>query len=165
MRTSFTYLLAACLVGCSVPAAASDSQADRVTLTGLTPISVVLEELPPIAQRNGLTSAALQSDVERRLRQAGISITPDADAYLYVHVTIADPGGRLPLPYFVDVSLMQEVTLPRGVRTRTPLQCPTWNLTSLGMVSGTGLRMAIGDRVAQFVDQFIVAYRSVNPKP
>ena len=152
------------LVTCSIPAFAGDSPDDRVTLTGLSPISVVVEELSAVAQKNGLTAASVQTDVERRLRQAGISLTPDADAYLYVHVTVADPGGALPLPYYVDVSLMQEVTVPRGVRTRTPLQSPTWGLNSLGMVSGPGLKVAIGDRVTQFVDQFIRAYQSVNPK-
>ena len=99
-----------------------------------------------------------------RLRQAGITLTPDADAYLYVHVTVADPGGSLALPYVVDVSLMQEVTLPRGLRTRTPLQAPTWSVNNLGMVGATGLRVAITDHVTQFVDQFIKAYQSVNPK-
>ena len=152
------------LVTCSIPAFAGDSPDDRITLTSLSPISVVVEELSAVAQKNGLTAASVQTDVERRLRQAGISLTPDADAYLYVHVTVADPGGALPLPYYVDVSLMQEVTVPRGVRTRTPLQSPTWGLNSLGMVSGPGLKVAIGDRVTQFVDQFIRAYQSVNPK-
>ena len=165
MRTSFTWLLAGWLVSGSIPAIASDSQADRVTLTGLTPISVVVEDLPAIAEKNGLTTSTVQSDVERRLRQAGIALTSDADAYLYVHVTVADPGGTLALPYIVDVSLMQEVTLPRGLRTRTPLQCPTWSVNSLGMVSPAGLRLAVSDRVAQFVDQFVKAYQSVNPKP
>lgn len=99
--------------------AASDTQVDRVTLTGLTSISVVVEGLPSIARNSGLRDAALQADVERRLRQAGISLTSDADAYPYVHVTVADPGG---------------------------------------------LRTTVSDRVAQFVDQFIRAYQSVNPK-
>lgn len=164
MRRPLTWLLAGWLTSYSAPAAAGDTQVDRVTLTGLTPISVVVEGLPPIAQNNGLTDAALQADVERRLRRAGILLTSDADAYLYVHVTVADPGGSLPLPYFVDVALMQEVTLPRGLRTRTPLQCPTWGLTTLGMVGAGGLRLAVSDRVAQFIDQFIRAYQSVNPK-
>jgi len=156
--------LAGWLIALSVPASASDSQADRVTLTGLTPISVVVEDLPAVVQRSGLTTDALDADVARRLRQAGIVLTPDADAYLYVHITVVDSGSASPLPYFVDVTLMQEVTLPRGLRTRTPLQCPTWGLNSLGMVGGTGLRATISDRVAQFVDQFIKAYQSVNPK-
>jgi hypothetical protein len=165
MRLSLTWILAAWLMGIPAPAAAADSQIERASLTGLTTISVVVEALAPIAEKNGLTTAALQTDVERRLRQAGISLTPDADAYLYVHVTVADPGPSLPLPYVVDVSLMQEVTLPRGLKTRTPLQCPTWSLNRLGMSSADRVRTPVTDRVDEFVDQFIRAYQSVNPKP
>lgn len=165
MRTLLTWMLAGWLMGHSAAAAASDSQAERDTLAKLTTISVVVEALAPIAERNGLTSAALQTDAERRIRQAGISVTPDADAYLYVHVTVANPGASLPLPYVVEVTLMQEVTLPRGLRMRTPFQSPTWWLNRLGMVGRDGLRTAVTDRVAEFVDQFIRAYLSVNPKP
>src|SRR5437868_5373135 len=165
MRVYFTWVLAWCLIGLSATAAlASDSQVERASLTGLTAISVVVEDLPAIARANGISTAALQADVERRVRQAGISIAPDADAYLYVHVTIADAGAALPIPYFVDVSLMQEVTLPRGIKTRTPLQTPTWGLNRLGMVSATALRASVTDRVDMFVDQFIAAFRSVNAK-
>ena len=162
---SLTWILVGWLMGLPAVAAAADSQIERASLTGLTTISVVVEELAPIAEKNGLTTAALQTDVERRLRQAGISVTPDADAYLYVHVTVADPGPSLPLPYVVDVSLMQEVTLPRGLKTRTPLQCPTWSLNRLGMSSADRVRTPVTDRVDEFVDQFIRAYQSVNPKP
>jgi hypothetical protein len=166
MRISLTWILVGSLMGFpAAAAAAADSQIERASLTGLTTISVVVEELAPIAEKNGLTTAALQTDVEGRLRQAGISITPDADAYLYVHVTVADPGASLPLPYVVDVSLMQEVTLPRGLKTRTPLQCPTWSLNRLGMSSADRVRAPVTDRVHEFVDQFIRAYQSVNPKP
>ena len=153
------------LVCVATPAGASDSQSDRASLAGLSVISVVVEDLPSIAASNGLTKAALQADTERRLRLAGISITPDSDAYLYVHVTVADPGPSLPLPYYVDVALMQEITIPRGgVQSRTPLQCPTWSVNRLGMASGDRLRPNVADRVGEFVDQFIRAYRSVNPK-
>ena len=155
-----TWILVGWLVGLPAVAAAADSQIERASLTGLTTISVVVEELAPIAEKNGLTTVALQTSVERRLRQAGISVTPDADAYLYVHVTVADPGASLPLPYVVDVSLMQEVTLPRGLKTRTPLQCPTWSLNRLGMSSADRVRAPVTDRVNEFVDQFIRAYQS-----
>jgi hypothetical protein len=158
-------LAAASLAGGTAAAAPSDSQVERASLTALTTISVVVEDLAPVAQKNGLSGAAIQADVEQRLRQAGISITPDADAYLYVHITVADPGASLPLPYLVDVSLMQEVTLPRGVKTRTPLQVPTWGLNRLGMSDAGGLRVVANGRVDEFVDLFIKAFRSVNPKP
>jgi hypothetical protein len=162
--TSTSAVVLGCLIGVARPATAADSAIERATLTGLATMSVVVEGLPPIAEKNGLTTAALQSEVTRRLRQAGISIVEDADAYLYVHVTVADAGASLPLPYLVDVSLMQEVTLPRGLKTRTPLQCPTWGLNRLGLASPTIVRSAVTDRVTEFVDQFIAAYRSVNPK-
>jgi hypothetical protein len=164
MRAPLTWLIIGILLGCCPAAAAEDSQVERATLMGLTPISVVVEELAPIAQANGLSTAALQADAERRLRQAGISVTPDADAYLYVHLTAADAGASAPVPYFVEVALMQEVTLPRGVRTQTPLQCPTWWVNRLGLISPNLLRTSVADRVDEFVDQFIRAYRSVNPK-
>jgi hypothetical protein len=60
------------------------------------------------------------------------ALTPDADVYLYVHVPVADPGASLPPLYVVEVSLMRDVGLPRGVKTRTPLQCPSWSLNRLG---------------------------------
>jgi len=164
MRVLETAALIAVLVTYAAPATASDSQIDRVTLTGLGAISVVVENPSAVAEKNGFDGAAVQTAIERRLRAAGISIVPDADAYLYVHVTVADPGGAMPLPYLVEVTLMQEVTLPRGLRTRTPLQCPTWGLNSLGLVSPSALRTSVVARIDEFVDQFIVAYRSVNPK-
>ena len=163
-HTYICALLLGGLIGLSHSAAAADSAIERATLTGLTTMSVVVEGLPPIAEKNGLTTDSLQADVTKRLRQAGLSIVEDADAYLYVHVTVADAGASLPLPYLVDVSLMQEVTLPRGLKTRTPLQCPTWGLNRLGRAGPTIVRTAVTDRVTEFVDQFIAAYRSVNPK-
>jgi hypothetical protein len=164
MRTSLSWLLAAWLMNLPSAFAASDSQVERASLTGLSTMSVVVEDLASVATRTGMTVAGLQTDVESRLRKAGISVTPDADAYLYVHVTVADPGAAGPLPYVVDVALMQEVTLPRGVKTRTPLQCQTWGLNRLGMTTPDRLRMLVTERVQEFVEQFIRAYQSVNPK-
>ena len=163
-KTLPLFLVAGLLAMHPSPAAAADSQVERASLTGLAVMSVVVEDLGPLVARLGLTTDALQRDVESRLKKAGLSITADADAYLYVHVTVADPGGSLPLPFIVDVSLMQEVTLPRGIKTRTPLQCPTWSLNRLGLASADRVRALLGDRVNEFVDQFVVAYRSVNPK-
>ena len=153
-----------CLIGVAPAASANDSDTERASLTGLTAVSVVVEELSAAARTNGLVGATLQADVERRLRQAGISVTSDADAYVYVHVTVADPGPSLPLPYIVEVALMQEVTLPRGVKTRTPLQSATWWVNSLGMSGPDRLRTGVTDKVAEFADNFVRAFRSVNPK-
>jgi hypothetical protein len=156
--------IAGIVVCLAVPASAADSQDERASLAGLKAISIVVEEVSPAAAPSGLTTNILQTDVERRVKAAGIPVTPDADAYLYVHVSIADAGSSLPLPYFVSVSLMQEVTLPRGIKTRTPLQVPTWSLERIGLASTGVLRVNVVGRVDEFVDQFIKAYQSVNPK-
>jgi hypothetical protein len=164
MRTAIAWLVVGMVIGGSSAASAEDSQIERATLAGLTPISIVVEDLPAVVQATGLSTAAVQADAEGRLRQAGVAVTPDADAYLYVHVTAADAGPSSVVPYFVEVALMQVVTLPRGVRTTTPLQCPTWWVNRLGLVSPKLLRSSVTDRVGEFVDQFIRAYRSVNPR-
>src|SRR5262249_4013935 len=122
MRLTVIATIVGTLLTVSTTARANDSDTERASLTGLTTVSVVVEELSAVAKKSGLATATLQADVERRLRQASISVTSDADAYLYVHIMVADPGPSLPLPYVVEVALMQEVTLPRGVKTRTPLQ-------------------------------------------
>lgn len=157
-------LIIACLVLLPSAAVANDSQPERASLTGLTAMSVVVEDLSPGAEKTGLARTALETDVQRRLRQAGISLTPDADAYIYIHVVVADPGGALPLAYLVEVSLRQEVTLPRGIKTRTPVHCQTWWLSTLGMAGSERVKTVVSERVGEFVDQFIRAYQSVNPK-
>src|SRR5262245_28204666 len=163
MRISPALLLAASLIVPAAPTTAA-AQSDPVSLTGLTAISVVVEDVPSVASRAGLTTSALQADAERALRQAGITITPDSDAYLYIHILVSESSAAQPLPYFVEVSLMQEITLPRNVKSRTPLQAPTWTVNRLGAVSQDQLRATIGGRVSQFVDEFVKAFRAVNPK-
>jgi hypothetical protein len=155
----------ALMIGCAATAAANDSQAERASLTRLTEISVVVEDLSAVAEKAGLKAADLQKDAQERVKAAGITLRPDADAYLYVQITVADPGGTFPFVYFVNVSLMQEVTLPRGVKTRTPLQSPTWWLNSVGLSGPDRVAGSVTGRVHDFVDQFVKAYASVNGKP
>ena len=159
-------LLAAILTTLPALSRANDSQAERASLTGLPAISVVVEGLAPVAEKNGLREADLHKAIELRLRQAGITVTPDADAYLYAQVIVGDPGGASSsLAYVVTVSLMQEVTLPRDAYARIPLQCPTWWLNTLGLVSPQGLSRVVQERTGEFVDRFVKAYQAVNPKP
>jgi hypothetical protein len=81
MRTMITWTFLLCLAGLATVASANDSAAERASLTGLTSLSVVIEDLSAVAGKSGLIGATLQSDVERRLRQAGIAVAADADAY------------------------------------------------------------------------------------
>jgi hypothetical protein len=163
-RTVTGVVLLVSLISSSTLAWASNSQAERVTLTGLSAISIEVEALPGVAEQSGLTETALKQAVQTRLRQAGIAVTSDADAYLYLQLTVAASTAPAPLGYALTLSLMQEVTIPRGVRSRTPIQCPTWWLNTVGVVSSDGLNKAVRARTDEFVDAFIKAYQEVNPK-
>jgi len=68
-------------------ALATDGPTDRETLRGVKAMSVVIEDLQPAVERDGLTVVQLQTDVELRLRQSGILVENGArSVYLYVVV-------------------------------------------------------------------------------
>jgi hypothetical protein len=163
MSSMTTCLLLAAIIVAPATLSANDSPDERASLKGLGTISLVLEDLGPAAQKYGLTAMRLQSDIRTQLQGAGIAVRQGADPYLYVQITIVDPGGTLPLAYSIQVTLMQEVALPRGLNAH--FQAPTWWQSSAGMAGADRLSQSVGGRVQEFVDQFIKAYRSVNPKP
>jgi hypothetical protein len=142
---------------------ANDSPDERASLKGLGAISVVVEDLAPAAQKYGLTVTLVQNDIKQRLQRAGVAVRQEADPYLYVQITVADPGGVLPLGYSIQVTLMQEVALPRGINPH--FQAPTWWVSSTGIAGADRLSASVSGKVQEFVDQFIKAYLSVNPKP
>ena len=80
-----------------------------------------------------------------------------------MQVTVADAGGTLPLGYAVQVTLMQEVALPRGINPH--FQAPTWWMSSAGITAADRLSQSVSAKVQEFVDQFTKAYVSVNSKP
>ena len=53
---------------------ASDSEVDRQTLAGITAVKVVIEDLPSDALNLGLIRESIQTDVELKLRLAGMRI-------------------------------------------------------------------------------------------
>jgi hypothetical protein len=163
MSTRITWLLLGMLIGAPAVLCANDSPDERASLKGLGAISLVVEDLAPAAQKYGLTVTLLQNDIKQRLQRAGIAVRQEADPYLYVRITVADAGGLLPLGYAIQVTLMQEVALPRGINPH--FQAATWWVSSAGITAADRLSPAVSGKVQEFVDQFIKAYVSVNPKP
>jgi hypothetical protein len=163
MSTKMMWLLLALLVGAPASLSANDSPDERASLKGLGAISMVIEDLAPAAQKYGLSVMLLQNDIKQRLQRAGIAVRQEADPYLYVQITVADPGGSLPLGYSIQVTLMQEVALARGLNPH--FQAPTWWVSSAGIAGADRLSQSVSGKVQEFVDQFVKAYVSVNPKP
>src|SRR6266852_3879447 len=79
---------------------------DAAHLKGIARVQVVIEDISRDAERAGLTKAQLQSDVERWLRQKGITVDNRAPEQLYVEVDTANnsTGGYA---YSVDVGFRQ----------------------------------------------------------
>src|SRR6266581_8572807 len=72
-----------------------DDENARKTLAGLTRIYVLIENIPDEAQHDGLDTTQIRTDVELKLRQAGITVlmrqewlSTAAAPYLYVNVQV-----------------------------------------------------------------------------
>jgi hypothetical protein len=159
-RARFTFaLMAFLLLGPSVPAWPAVRPAERASLNGITAIWVVVEDMNPEAERDGLTKAQLQTDVELRLRKAGIRVASSQEEgkgsvlYLYVNTTKHSSGLYA---YNTDHKFGQRVILARN--QNLALFAMTWSaLGKLGLVGAKWLR-DVRDDVADCVDQFINDY-------
>lgn len=147
----------------SLPAATwpLDIPATRATLKGIPTVEVIVEHLRPEAERDGLTRALLQREVEDRLREAGIRVAPAAPEYLYLAVQTTKGEGDL-YAYVIRLQLAQSVTLSR--KPQITSIAPTWSVTSnVGMVRAAQLS-GVRSEVAGLVSRFISAYLEQNPK-
>jgi hypothetical protein len=63
------------------PLAAGDSDEERQTLVGLKGVRVVVENINPNAEKDGLSLVLLQTDVELKLRQAGIPVLTGEETF------------------------------------------------------------------------------------
>jgi hypothetical protein len=134
----------------------SDDQYTRRSLVGLSSVAVVIEDLRAAATEVGLTEEAIRTDVELKLRLAGMRIDPAASEYLYVNVNVVTFGRAAG----IEVELDQPVKLARNPSSMS-LSAATW---SIGSVLTTPTAQAIRDRVKDQVDMFLNAWLSVNPK-
>jgi hypothetical protein len=145
---------------------ALDDEAARETLKGLPGVVVSVWDVAPETAHGGVTTQQLQTEVERQVRHAGITVfsseeagAPADRAVLTVSVTtLQHPGGLA--AYAVDLAVYQTATL---VRDPTPRSLATWTVGSVVLVETSNLR-AIFTSVREQVEKFIQAYRAVNPR-
>ncbi len=152
-----------------------DDEGSRETLRGIKGVRVVVESIEPEIEEAGLTRSQVQTDVELKLRTAGLNLlTPEernkeiirasGGAYLYVNPHILKLH-KIPSYFQVDVyvfsidlELYQAVYLMRNKKRAAAL---TWSTGVLGTNRDLGkIRSEIKDRVDVFLD----AWLSVNPK-
>jgi hypothetical protein len=127
-------------------------------VAGLKQLRVVVEKLddPP----DSLTDDQIRTDVELKLRMAGITVLPDASGDLTAFVYVLVGTDRASGIYTIALELMQ---LTRLVRDPTSgLYYPaTWQPNAFGR---TYSARQIRGRLADQTDRFVNAWLEVNPK-
>jgi len=149
MKTIWITLLALAL---SCPLFGSDDQYSRQSLTGITSLHVVIEDP---SSKLGLTKEAIQTDVELKLRLAGMRLEPTTSEFLYVDLNIANNGRAAN----IAVALVQVVALARNPSIFLP--AITWSTTTLATNPDAPF---IRDAIKDLVDMFLNAWLAVNPK-
>jgi hypothetical protein len=158
--------------GMFVYGGSAQTEMDRKSLGGLQGIGVVVEDLQPDAERDGLTKSQIKTDVELKLRQAGIRVLTIEESfkvpgspYLYVNVNTSKNdvlyGAFSTYAFSLQVVLKQDVTLARDSDLK--VSATTWETHTLGTVAANNLqdtRRVLGD----VIDRFINDYLAENPK-
>jgi hypothetical protein len=140
------------------------SAADRELLRGLDGFRLVVDRIRPDVERDGLFRSTLREDMELRLRMGGVKVlseeeadkNPDAPClYLYLDALKCSLG----YVYKIRLSLMEPVKLVRNNAkvSATVLRIPD----ELGITSNLS---EIRDAADEFVDEFVKAWKAVNPK-
>ena len=139
------------------------------SLRGLKSVGVVIRDLNSDIKRDGLNKELIQTDVESKLRLAGIKI-------LSIREWLNEPGSphlgvwvnsskkdesRLLYAYTIEVSLSQSVYAKRN--KEIVFIAETWSVEDVGLVEEDKVN-SIRDSVNDLVDKFINDYLSVNPK-
>ena len=151
------------------PLYALDSEINRATLKGLRGVRVLVEDLAPEVEREGLVKDQLQKGVEERLRSAGIRVLTQEEAVkvpgepcLYLNINISFAKGEEEIcSYSIDVVLIQNVTLVR-IPKQTSYSV-TWSTGGVGLIGKKSLS-ELQESVEGLVDIFVKAYNGVNSK-
>jgi Putative peptidoglycan binding domain len=145
-------------------------KAQNATLRGLSGVRVLVEPLDPKMERAGLTKEQIQTDVEFRLRQAGVRVLPEEERQgvrgtpaLFVKVDgLLSYNSQGLAAYMLSVEAYQDARLAANGASALVM---TWRVSSISLVGSANLPTGIRNAVRALVDQFIDAYRRVNPQP
>ena len=146
-----------------------NSPANRATLRGLKGFEVLIEDIAPEAKEDGLTKDLIKTDVELRLRKAGIRVLTKEESpkipqsqYLYINVIAGKHKESEFYSIAIFVDLKQEVYLKRN--PSITVLASTWSVATVGGVSASQMKSNVREQLGDLMDKFINAYLAVNPK-
>jgi Putative peptidoglycan binding domain len=164
-------VLAVAAIACPV-AFGVDQPMFRKTLRDLPGVGVLVEHLRPEVEQAGLTQRQVQTEVEQRLREHGIKVLTQPEFLrtfgrpllaVSIQSTSAEHDSKELYGVHIIVALKQRVLLERNT-TIPAVEAATWEVSAHRMVGRDAFQLVQED-VAQLVDRFIQAYRSVNREP
>jgi len=168
MRVRTLFLYAIILLPTPLIANAQ-SNPDRKGLRGILGMRVAIEELSPTARVGGLSRDQLQTEVELRLRKAGVRILDgDSGSFLYLSVS-AMKSINAPL-YATNVKLEfyrlgTFVGFGKDLEaSEQTLIASVWSKQVLGLAGSERVEMEIRQQVADLTDQLLNDYLAANPK-
>jgi len=166
-------IVAVFVTGFVLPVHAFDAEVSRETMKGLTGFYILIEELNPniakyaSVQKNNISTQTLKSQVENRLRAAGIRVlswdemmkTPERPM-LYVAVNTHE-YEKFWYAYDIRVEVRQLVTLVS--QPGKPISGCTWSVNMIGVMN-IGQLQTLYDNLGVLLGRFVEAYMAVNKK-
>jgi hypothetical protein len=140
------------------------AQSDAGELKGLQAVGVTIEDLDVGARNVGLTREQLQTNVELKLRLAGLRVAQnDASAppSPFVYVQIVTFGVDDLHFYVADIKLEEPVRILRNGRSTL---ASTWTKGGYGSATSAALHDAILQDVANRTDEFLNSWVAANPR-
>lgn len=132
---------------------------EQASLQGLRAVQVVVENFAPDISRDGLDRERIKAAVEQQLRQAQVTVEPQAENALYIHLgTSRNEEGVY--SYALSLQLLQLVLLFRDPGLVT--WGTTWSLDQVGSVAPAKVS-ELESLIARGVNTFVEDYQTANP--
>jgi len=144
----------------------------RRVLKGVKGVYVLTESLPLVAKELGITERSLKTEVELKLRLAGIGVYSREEwlknpleistLYINLNITSGTIRGMRHYPFHISINLRDVVYIQRSL-SRTLLT--TWSEGILGAYSTKEVELGrINKALKTITDIFLNYYLAVNPK-
>jgi hypothetical protein len=141
----------------------------QVPFTGLIGVYVLITDMDPEAEKDGLAKSTIRTDVELRLRQAGIRVlnssewlaTPGSPD-LFLRLSTLKPKEGPLYAFGIQLGLVQRVRLARD--PNITVMAVTWEATGRYGTIATERLSELRAEVRDMVDEFINNYMAANPK-
>lgn len=144
----------------------SQTDSSLKTLSGFDTLKVEIENLAPDLEQAGLKKEQIQTDIETKLRAAGLKIKKPTDSinpYVVLHVSVNSiDNGVGGFAVSINSSLNQIVILDRNKSLATV--AGTWESRSIVSVIKEKVQ-AIRNFVGIQIDLFVKSYQKANAAP